>query len=68
MTLSSGPHTFCHQEMVEGMVEEGGWGRGGGDSFRMIQVRYISCGLFSNVITLAPSQIIGHWILEAGDP
>ena len=40
--------------------EERGWGRGGGDSFRMIQVHYISCGLFSNVITLAPSQIIGH--------
>lgn len=37
------------------------------DGFEIIQLHYVYCALFSIIITLAPPQIIRHYILEVGD-
>ena len=49
-------------------VEDNSQTGGGRDGLGMIQVHYIYCELYLITIISAPPQIIGHEILEVGDP
>ena len=70
VSQTRGPQPFWHQGPVLWKTVFTWTGDEGGGAFRMVRVHHIYCALhfISITITSVPSQIIRHYVLEAGDP